>query len=291
MASEAINCESYPEQSISPAEKELCHTMEKRCNEKLNEQRIKYDQLLSELTSDLEIITSHLSSQNMPSPNEDDNKHLENSIHELEEQNDRLQKSIISYEGQLKDSQNQIKSITMDGHTLRRKLADMEYQLRSKETLVEELRNEESSLREELHIQKQICKCHSEASLENQDALSLRLQEMHHQLSAKSAETQRNATALRWKNIELERLDKLTGEEKQRLNNEIGDLMKMLADTKNRVQELERSIESKSLEVSKLNQRLEDSAQKEWSLQDNLMRNMSQLTNLENELFKWVLYE
>lgn len=253
--------------------------MEKQCNEKLNEQRIKYDQLLSELTSDLELLTTQMSNE---CKEEDQVLPLERTIQELEQQNDRLQKSLLNSEEKFSGD---LKELSMESSLMRRKVSELEYQLRSKETAIEELKCSEATLDAELKLQKQICKCHYE-EIENQDALSIRLQEMHSLLNEKSAEAVRSATALRWKTIELERMGKLAGEEKQRLRDEIDEQMKALSAVKSRVMELERSLENKTMEVSKLNQRIRDGEQKEEQLQDNLMRNMERLTSLETQVFK-----
>lgn len=258
------------------------HKMEKECNEKLNEQRMKYDQLLGELTSDLELLTNQMSSSNKDDVEGCSAQPLERTIHELEHQNDRLQKSIVEYQDKFNGD---MKEMAMDSALMRRKVSDLECQLRSKETAIEELQCSEASLDAELKLQKQICKCHFE-KMENQDALSIRLQELHQLLNAKSAEAVRSATALRWKTIELERMSKLAGEEKQRLRDEIEEQMKASSVAKNRVLELERSVENKAMEVAKLNQRLMEGEEKEAQLQDSVMRNMDQLTSLENQVFK-----
>lgn len=280
-----INCEPEPPSSRHSSA-EVRDKMEKRCNEKLNEQRLKYDQLLSELTSDLELLTNHMEAQDTATT-EPCSQPLEQTIHELEEQNDRLQKSLVSCEEQLQGSHSEMKEINVETGALRRRVSDLECQLRNKENNFEELKCTEATLSAELKLQKQICKCHYE-TIESQDALSIRLQEMHQLLSEKSAEAVRSGTALRWKNIELERMGKLAGEEKQRLRDEIEELMQTLSGCRNRVLELERIAEGKSMEVTKLNQRLQDSDQTQRHLQDNLLRSMEQLSSLENQIFKWV---
>lgn len=282
-----LNCDPESSSSYRTLTAEVRHKMEKRCNEKLNEQRLKYDQLLSELTSDLELLTNHMEAQDTATTTEPCSQPLEQTIHELEEQNDRLQKSLVSCEEQLQGSHSDLKEISLESTTLRRKVSDLECQLRNKENNFEELKCAEATLAAELKLQKQICKCHYE-TIESQDALSIRLQEMHQMLSEKSAEAVRNATALRWKNIELERMGKMAGEEKQRLRDEIEELMGTLSGCKNRVLELERTAEVKAMEVTKLNQRLQEADQTQNHLQDNLLRSMEQLSSLENQMFKWV---
>lgn len=253
--------------------------MEKQCHQKLNEQRIKYDQLLSELTSDLTLLTHQMAHE--PTV-QDDSRPLERTIAALEQQNDRLQKSIEDYEDKFN---GEMKEVCLVSGQLKGRVADLECQLRSKDTHIEELKCSEATLSAELTLQKQICKCHYE-KIENQDALSIRLQEMHLLLNEKSAEAVRSTTALRWKGIELERMNKLAGEEKKRLREEVEEQMKALSGAKNRISELERSVDSRTMEVTKLSQMLEDGAEKECQLQDSLMRNKEQLTSLENQVFK-----
>lgn len=262
------------------SECESLKNMEKQCNEKLNEQRLKYDQLLGELTSDLELLTQQMVHEK--SENEDHSKPLEETIYELEQQNDRLQRSLVDHERKVN---GHLKEISLESGQLKRKLADLEYQLRTKESTIEELKCSEATLDAELKLQKQICKCHYE-KMENQDALSVRLQEMHQLLNEKSAECVRTATALRWKNIEVERVEKLTGEEKKRLRDEIDEQMKVLSVTRNRLMDVERSVENKCMEVTKLNQMLKDSEERECQLQDSLMRSKEQLSSLESQVFK-----
>lgn len=254
------------------------HKMEKQCSEKLNEQRVKYDQLLSELTSDLELLTAHMANE----PTDKHTKPLEQTLQELVKQNDRLQKSLYDYEDKFN---GEMKEMSLESGRLKREVSELQYQLRNKENTIEELKCSEASLEAELKLQKQICKCHYE-KMENQDALSVRLQEMHQLLNEKSAETVRNGTALRWKNIELERMEKMAGEEKRRLREEIEEQMKTLSAAKSRVQDLERQLENKSMEITKLNQMLQDSEQKESQLQDNLMRSAEQLSGLESQVSK-----
>lgn len=254
--------------------------MEKQCNNKINEQRLKYDQLLSELTSDLEYLTNHMAHD--PPGQEDANKTLDSTIHELEQQNDRLQKSLVDYEEKFN---GEMRELALEGSSLKRKVSELEYTLRSKDTVIEELKYSEASLDAELKLQKQICKCHYE-KIENQDALSIRLQEMHQMLNAKSAESVRSTTALRWKSLELERMGKLADEEKRRLREEIDEQMKALSGSKSRCHELERNLENKTMEVAKLNQLLKDSAEKESQLQDDLSRTKEQLSATESQSFK-----
>lgn len=256
------------------------HTMEKQCNEKLNEQRMKYDQLLTELTSDLELLTNQMQGANEQN---EDSKPLERTIEELEKQNDRLQKSILDYEDKFN---GEMRETALESGQLKRRVSELEYQLRSKETTIEELKCSEATLDAELKLQKQICKCHYE-KIENQDALSIRLQEMHQMLNEKAAETVRSGTALRWKNIELERMGKMASEEKKRLRDEIEEQMKVLSGAQQRVQELERNLENKTMEISKLNQMLKDGEEKETQLQDGFTRTKEQLSSLENQVFKW----
>lgn len=253
--------------------------MEKQCNEKLNEQRMKYDQLLTELTSDLELLTNQMQGANEQN---EDSKPLERTIEELEKQNDRLQKSILDYEDKFN---GEMRETALESGQLKRRVSELEYQLRSKETTIEELKCSEATLDAELKLQKQICKCHYE-KIENQDALSIRLQEMHQMLNEKAAETVRSGTALRWKNIELERMGKMASEEKKRLRDEIEEQMKVLSGAQQRVQELERNLENKTMEISKLNQMLKDGEEKETQLQDGFTRTKEQLSSLENQVFK-----
>lgn len=250
--------------------------MEKQCNEKLNEQRLKYDQLLSELTSDLDLLTTQIARE------PDDSKPLERTIEELERQNDRLQKSIVDHEQQFN---GELKDISIESSGLKRKVAELEYLLRGRETSIEELKCSEASLLAELNLQKQICKCHYE-KIDNQDALSIRLQELHQLLNQKSAEAVRGASALRWKAIEMERMGKLAGEEKKRLRDEIEAQMKALSGAKNRVMELERNFENKVMEVTKLNEILKEGEEKECQVQNDLKRHMEQLSSLEKQVFK-----
>lgn len=260
--------------------------MEKKCNEKLNEQRVQYDQIFNELTSDLEMLTSHL--VNVPPDGQNllkDTEQFEDSVRDLENQNDRLQRTIQTYESQLSASEEDIKLITITADELRRQVSDLQLQLLAKEAHIDELSQVRTETSEILEMQRRLCKC-----LENKDdrdVLSLQLQEMHQLLSQKSAETVRNTVALRWKSLEMSRMEQLAGDEKHRLNGEVTQLTKLVSEVNSKVMYLESQIEKKDLEIDKLTQRLFEEKDKESRLHEELTTKTEVITSMERNEYKW----
>lgn len=233
------------------------NNLRQQCQEnhkKLSEAEIYYkttmdkeNELINELAETLESLKS--CSEQVSSAN------LEESIQEMEKQNEILCNSVQEFDTKLSES-------NLSNEILKKRNLELTKKLDDQKQEVEKLSRENLRYKSQLTLQKNLCKCvlspsYSQTYSDNSQMFSYEVQRLH----KRAAE------------------EIFKREENQRLFSQKNELLD------NKIYSLELSLDKKSNELNRVKNRLQDASDREDQLQSKFDLNIMQMNEIENEKY------
>ncbi|CRL00697.1 CLUMA_CG013956, isoform C [Clunio marinus] len=269
-----------------------CAEIESEYLEKMASQKLKSDSTIKELELEITSLTEQLIQSHQQNTDYDDlmkqTNVMQNSMHDLETQNDMLRRTIESYEQRFSELQVQLEKINFENESLINEIENLKSDVSDKNKRISEITLDHHKLETDYENQKKNCKCSLKSSPEKRSSSTvMQINDLKTKLMNKSMEHTKATEALKRKSAQLEKLQKTAFEEKNRLRDECLKSIQTIGELKSKISMLELRIQDQNEEVASSREKVSQALARMTTMETELTSKTAKLEDLETREEKW----
>lgn len=250
-------------------------------------QKHKSDSTIKELESEITALTEQLIQSHQQTSHYDElmkqTAVIQNSMQDLESQNDMLRKTVESYEHRFSEIQVQLEKIQFENSSLITEIDNLKSDISDRNKRISELSLDHHKLEAEYEMQKKSCNCSSPKSSPEKRATStiVQMNDLKTKLMNKSLEHSKVTESLKRKTLQYEKLQKTAFDEKNRLREECLKSIQTIGELKSKISLLEIRVQEQNEEVISSRDRVNQALSKMNAMDSELQSKSAKLEDLE----------
>ncbi|KAG5676690.1 hypothetical protein PVAND_006506 [Polypedilum vanderplanki] len=268
-----------------------CADIESEYLEKMASQKVKSDATIKQLETEITALTEQLIQSHQQTTHYDElmkqTAILQNSMHDLESQNDVLKRTIELYEGRFGELQVDFEKIQFENGNLLMEIENLKSDVQDKNKRISEMTIEHQRLESEFEMQKKSCTCSQKNSPTRTSSTVMQINDLKTKLMNKSLESSKATEALKRKTQQYEKLQKTAFEEKSKLREECLRSIQTIGELKSKIQLLEMRVKEQNDEVVSSREKTSQSLAKLTAIESELASKSAKLEDLEKREEKW----